>query len=740
MSLGMRTGSAVIAAAFLAAFFELPLAAAPTHIQLFSAEKSPTASCRGGVLRAVPRCGSDCDSRTLSAPWTLRSGSAESEFSLAPELSWEITIEGRGCWAAPLVIAAGNNGETRTTFVWPAAVIGGHLVVQRGESAPKELRASVQADTGAVDTSIPETPLRCIVDGTHWQCTLPSTKADLRFAAHGFVPRYIWGLEVAPGVQRTLDLALVRGSSVSGRVTFAIGRADVESVTVSLRPVAAVNSMADERRLIARSRTAKPNPRGFFQFSDVADGMYEVIAAKTGWSRAVRQIRIGGATESDAGVLTLPPLVRTEVIIDPPLDTKGRAWRIVLNRDEPAMQPRPPVADKQAGANGEWTQNGVEAGTYKLDVYDGGGVAYEHLIVHIKPNDAPLRFHMDAISVRGTLRLGDDGLAAVMRFTNLRGSGEVELVSEDDGVFVGTFPALGRYDLDVAPRGSAQHLNKLVDVRENGDGVVNLDIRLPNGVVHGTVVDESGTPVSGTVHLHRSGSRPITTTSGDDGSFRIIGVEHGDVVLNARSRRFGDSGPVSHDVGDATSEPVTLTLHARREVTLWIVSSSGQPVSGAVIRFINRFDWHEEVTGPGGDAHWELPRGFDSIDVIICAAAFPIRIVKLPITAEMDTNPQLVLGNVAAKLIVNVGNAPPWPAMRRDGANVDLHWLPDFFSSPMGGPSFANKTSRGFEFDVDPGSYTFCQNLDRSSKCMQKVLPPGTETVVDLSSWTETPR
>jgi hypothetical protein len=111
--------------------------------------------------------------------------------------------------------------------------------------------------------------------------------------------------------------------------------------------------------------------------------------------------------------------------------------------------------------------------------------------------------------------------------------------------------------------------------------------------------------------------------------------------------------------------------------------------------------------------------------------------VKLSITPEMETNPQITLGGTAATLIVKVGSAPPWPMVRFDQSTADLHSLPELFSSPLGGPSLPNRTSRGFEFEVDPGMYTFCPGRSVSSKCIQKMLAPQIDTIVDLASWSE---
>jgi len=704
-----------------------------THIQLFSVDKSSQLTCRMGMLRAVPRCaGNACgDLVPISTRWTFRAGSADAQLALRPEVSWDVSIEGKGCWAAPLIIAGGNKGETRTAFVWRAATIAGLFTMPKGEKPPKELSATVEEDGATTRASVPQTSLDCSVEDTKWRCTIPAAKIDLRVAAGDFVPRYFWGLEVSAGEKKTLNLALTRGASVSGRVALSDRRAQLDGVVVELRPTGFAGTLADERRIDSRSLKSTTTGRGFFQFSAVDEGPYEVVAKKKGWSRAVRRVRVLGAKESDAGVLTLPPLARAEVIIDPALDKKGRRWRIVLDRDAVPLQRLPPLADKPTGIDGAWSVSGIEAGKYRLDIYDGDGVAYDRLTVDIQPNQPPLRFHMDALLVRGIVRLGHEPLAADLRFMNLQGQGDLNLTTDVNGTFTGTFPAVGRYIVEVSPMGSAQQLRRRVEVLPNAEGVVNLDIELPGGVVSGKVTDETGRPVAAGVLILPGRSRePMSTKAGNDGAFRLIGVEPGEVVLNAHSPA-GESGPILHTVSDGDSEPVALTLHPQRDFTVWVASPSGSPVAGAIVRLSDGYFSREEISGPNGDVHFSIARGIDSIDVIIAAAGFPIRMVNLPISADMEPNPQIVLGGASASLVVKFGGRPPWPGLRPMQGNVKLHYLYELFASPRGGPSSPNRTTRGYEFELDPGTYLLCPE---PSKCFQTTLVPGTETILDFTT------
>jgi hypothetical protein len=708
-----------------------------TSVQLFSVDRSAQLRCEKGTLRAVPRCsGNACgDPTPLTAEWSFKAGSAESQLALRPDVSWEIAIEGKNCWAAPLIVAAGNNGETRTAFVWPAAAIAGVFPAKKGESPPNALHATVESgETDVPSASITQTSLECFVEGLRWRCALPSTTVDVRLEADGYAPQYLWGVKVPAGEKKGIDLVLSRGASISGRVALGDRRAQLDAVAVELRPAGLAATPADERRLGAQARITGTSARGFFQLSHVDGGTYDLVVTKKGWSTVTKRVRIGAGKETDAGVLTLPPLTRAEVIIDPAVDAKGRRWRVVLDRDPAPLQPLPPIADKQAAADGTWSAPGLMAGRYRLDVYDGGGVAYERLTVGIQPGDPPIRFHMDALMVRGVVRVGKEPLPAALRFINTQAPGDLDLVTDDRGAFAGTFPAAGRYSVEIFPKESAQKLRRLVDVQPDSEGIVNLDIDLPGGVIHGNVVDEAGNPVAATVQILPGGSRrPMLTAAGEDGTFRLIGVDSGDVVLNARDRDAGESGPIPHTVREGESEPVTLTLHPRIEFTVWLVSSGAQPVAGALVRFSDGHYSREQISGPGGDVRFAIARGINAIDLIVMAAGFPIRMMNLPISADMDLNPRVMLGRTSALLVAR-SSAPPWPALRPLRGSIGLHFLWELFSAPMGGGASSNRTARGYEFELDPGDYVLCPDSNAPAKCVQRTLSPGTETIIDFPS------
>ena len=330
--------------------------------------------------------------------------------------------------------------------------------------------------TGAVST-IEETALTCTVDKLHWRCALPATAVDVRFAADRFVPQYVWGLNVPAGEMKTLDVTLMPGASVSGRVALADRKAPVADIGVELRPAGSAATLADEQRIRARARSTKINARGFFQFP-ASEKEHTTLSPR----------RRGGRARRAKSALA----VRQKVTLACCCFRRSRkprssSIRRSIRRDGAgasfSITTRFPCghcrrADALAAADGTWWHGGIEAGKYRLEIDDGGGVAYEHLLVSIQPNGAPVRVQMDAIVVRGIVRAGHEPLAATLHFLNRRGPGDLTLVSGADGTFAGTFPALGKYSVEITPEKSEQRLRNQVAIEGGAEGIARLMIEL----------------------------------------------------------------------------------------------------------------------------------------------------------------------------------------------------------------------------------------------------------------------
>jgi len=708
--------------------------AGSVHLQLFSAERPPAGApphCRAGRLRAEAWCGVErCSGRApVVASWAFNDRGADVALKLERDVPWRVTAESERCWAPPLVIPAVDADETLTMYVWPSATVEGTFALPKGERPPARLEGRVEAEsTAEIGASIPATEIGCTVADARWRCTVPATLVDLRLSARGFVPQYFWAVDAQPGSGKALGAVnLLRGASVSGRVALPDRGRLPQDVDVELRPAVLTASPADERRAAARSRSARTNARGFYQFSGVADGLYVVVARKKGWSPVTREVRVDGSREAVAGLMTLPPLARAEVLIDPPLDSAGRRWRVLLDRQTARAAGTPPLAEGLAGADGRWWRDGVEAGSYLLRVSDGGGAVFELTRLDVVPNAPPLHLAFSSIALRGTVKIGDRPLRADLTFQPYEGSGSVTLASDENGEFAGTLPREGMWRLEATPFGAEQILSrKKVEVRVR-DGVARVDVVFPGGVVSGRVVDEAGKPARSAIRLRPKNGSMTYARSGEDGTFELVGVDPGPATIEA-SWKSESSGLLPITIGRDAAEEVTLTLRRKRVITGWVLAPSGTPVAGAVVHIVRAMSLEEAVSGPAGDFNLSVPRGVAFVDIAISAAGYPVKLIQLPISEEMETDPRFVLGTSGGVLLAKVGTRP-WPWIRFRGGFMPLTAL---LTGTLGGASLNPVRRGGFEFVLEPGTYTLCPTREASARCVQQEVRPSAEVVVDV--------
>jgi hypothetical protein len=715
-----------------------PAALASTvRLQLFSAERTQV-HCRAGRVRAEAWCGSQrcTDRAAVVASWTFKDRGADVALQLARDVPWRVVLEGDRCWTPPLTIPNVAADETLTMYVWPAATFEGTFALPKGERAPATLEGSVEAEkTAEIAATIPDTSVSCAIAGAQWRCTVPATPLDLRLAARGFVPQYFWGVDAPAGGRKALGaLPLLRGASISGRVALPDRTKAPQGIDVELRPAGLTLLPADERRAAARSRTAKTNDRGFYQFSGVAEGAYMITARKTGWSRATREVRVDGAREAAAGLMILPPLARAEVIIDPPLDSAGRRWRVILDRETVRATGTAALAEGTAGADGRWWRDGLEAGTYLLRVSDGGGNDFERTRINVVPNAPPLHLSFSAIVVRGTVRIGDRPLRADLTFQSQEGSSSVTLASGENGELAGTLPHEGKWRVEAAPYGTEQLLGKKNIEVKLCDGVARVDIVFPAGIVAGQVVDESGKPARAAIRLGPKNGPMVYVRTQDDGKFELVGVDPGHAEIEA-SRRTESSGLVPVTIGKDRAEELKLTLRRKRTINGWVVSPSGAPIAGAVVHITRPMAIEETVSGPAGDFVVHVPRGIAAIDIAICAIGYPVKLVHIPISAEMENDPRFVLGTTGGVLVAKVGTRP-WPWIRFRGGFMPLTAL---LTGTLGSPSLNPVRRGGLEFLLEPGTYTVCPTKELSPRCMQHDVRPSGEWVVDVAQWAGQP-
>src|ERR1700682_2372499 len=246
-----------------------------------------TDACKSGIVRVSVVCGgADCPQKTI--PWSRVADTLDLSINVADDSSSTLVVEGSGCWAAPLIVAskaskASTASNSATMALWPAGTIAARIGVPDGAPMPLSLALRLQSAPGAT-TALAETNVDCPVKDGRIRCAAPATTLDVRLAADGFAPHYEWGLSLARGGTRDVgEIHLHAGGSVSGYVAYPVKGADPKAISVEAAPWSFSGTTSPVSDAALRCRT-KPNARGFFQFHDLEQGAYSVVASSEGWS------------------------------------------------------------------------------------------------------------------------------------------------------------------------------------------------------------------------------------------------------------------------------------------------------------------------------------------------------------------------------------------------------------------------------------------------------------------------
>lgn len=685
----------VSVAALIVAAFAAAVDARPVIVHVTST------TCTTATLRAM-----STGDMTIERRWS----GADVSFDLG-EGAWTIGAEAPGCWAPAADIGVGAVNIT----LWPAATLRFHV--------EDHSDAAIQVRLASADGKIAPAVTSCAHAGSLWTCSVPATPLDLRIAAEGYVPQYIWGKDIAR--RAVVDLGtvrLTRGASVSGRVTLPLKQPNLDGITVQLAPAA----LADSGRAALLTQTVKTNGRGFFQFGAVDEGTYTVVARMSGWSPAnASDVRVVAGAEVALGKpLDLTPLAKLEVLVDPPGLAGGKPWHITMVRSPPAVANAAEVVHAITSPAGEWSRPQLEAGLYDLSIGDAAGSIVHRQLVEIREGMPPLRISIDSFRVRGRVTFRGEPLECGISFAHpMNASANIRLRSDTDGRFETMLPEEGTWKVQLAlAQGYAQLQPR--EIRRPADGApVDLDLVLPSGRIRGKTVDENGDPVPAYVAVLQNGKYAASIMA-SDGRFDLIGVEPADVMIHASNSALDrDGGLVPHRVAEDSDDPITIPVPKRRKMKAWLVTPAGQPIAGALVRYVSAGNVAEEVSGPAGELVLPLPEGERSVPLVILSLGLPKKIMLFAAGPEAS---EIVVSSVAARLLLQHTPRNYWIA--HDGAVFHGSFL--FEPSSGGRPREA--TSNGFALDFEPGSYAICATPSRE-RCKTFMLQAGTTTTVDVS-------
>jgi hypothetical protein len=644
------------------------------------------------------------------------------QLNLAAGEHWQLAVEAPGCWSPPFEIVPDAQGTEVTIGVWPAGKITGAVQCPETEerALPEleaEIRPVIQPHTSTDQPTPPPGAAVCPVSGGRWSCVAPAGRVDVRIASPGYVPHYLWDLDVpSRGEKAVGTLTMARGASVAGWVSIASD--DRLPTLVELIPESLeAGSPTAAQRLSMRALKTPANRRGFFQFGGVAAGSYAVVARRQGMSSArVAPVSVRGAEEVLLQrTVVLEPLASLSVQVRPALDPLGKPWGLELEKAVPLTNFVETVAKGKASALGDWTTSRLESGRYTVQVVDSTGYLSTTRIVDVAGDAGPVTIEFSLVPIEARVLCGDTQLRGMLKLSSKHG-GRVLVRSDPEGVFKGTLPEPGQWEAQLACQDRPALLNlDTVDVQTPpaGEGVTRLELGGSGLEVAGRVVDEEGRPANkAMVRVYRKNTNvaEATASTDDAGSFSACVPEEGEILLRA-TLAGADSGFVPATVSrEEKANKLELVLHSKRDLTIR-VSSAGFGIPGALVRFF----------GSSFRLQGEKTTDADVLDVVALCPGYPTVLARVGIAAAGTQQVEIPMELPGGTLEIDTPNLRVW--LSHGGAALDLGSL--LLPFGVGGIRERDPNTGGIRFLAEIGMYRLCPTSLNSPECTSGIVSPG---------------
>lgn len=638
---------------------------------------------------------------------------------------WRVLGEAAGYWVPETsVTTAGTERVLATLRLFPAGEVTGRIgSPPDGEGLPSALELRFTAAPGWSPGGLPLPGfVQCPVgEDRRWRCPVPEGRFGLRLKVAGHVPVYRWGVAVKAGTSYEVGgLRFETGASVTGWVEHAEDGRPLAGCPVEL----AVESSAQRpdtatiRRLQALSLRASSNERGFFQIRGVPPGVYVLSGSCPGLAvtrLAPVEVKEGMETQVLQS-LALGPPVTLEIFLQPPLTPYGKPWRVQLEPLGVPLARTRALIEGEVGADGRWVHRGLNPGRYRLAVTDEEKSWWSHREVDLAPPGAFEVIELPVVPVRGTLRLGDEPSLGTLFLLGEEGE-RIRFEADLEGRFEGALPTEGTWGVEVhldgEDRGSL-HLDPVEVDRPDGEAFAEVDLRVPDTLIVGEVVDAEGQPVAGAqIFLGSDGLERGSVhwdRSTHDGEFQLRGVPEGNgVVWAEEAGRTSVLVPVLVDE-DSAAPRLRLVLRASRFFQGKVTSRAGDPVPGAHLLIQPDFVGGrgavigQAFSGPNGGFRAEVPADSPAVTLVVAAPGYATRLLRVPSGVEGPL--VITLERYGGTLVVEMGGklgSGPAPLLAHQGAGL---LLPLLVSLASPGPR-AEAGRWTFE-NLEPGDYALC--------------------------------
>jgi len=633
MSKIYRVRAAILSIVLVATVFTNPAAGFELWLQA-PTELSETPPDRG-IVRAFAETGEDI--AEILEFETAVPGRLEVELPHSGE--WRFELEAERYWA-PEVSLVPEAGVAQVWRLQPTTVVEGSVLLGKEGELPEQITFGFRAlPEKQGQESAFEGEVSCPLDEEgSFSCRVAAGRLDLALRAEGFVSHYFWALELEPWAEKDLGaLELRPGASLVGWVETADGSPITEDAHVRLAPMLSPNV---EPELAGRARSlqlrAPVNERGFFQIAGVEIGAYRLIAEQEGFAPLkTPKILVSEAREKELPeTLVLHRPLELELEVVPPLDIRGRRWRVALVRlGDPEA-----VAQAWLSEEGRWRRPGLEPGRYQVMINDSQGSRVGAEWIDLAPGESEVLIELPVVRVEGRVSLGEEPLEAEIAFGGRSGSVSIALASGEEGFFEGIVPREGEWDVDV--RSTDPKVNRRlrkVPVEVNPAlGVAVVDLELPDTLLEGEVVDEGGAPVEGAAVISLplpAVEKPSTAFTDEEGHFELRGFATGSFRIEARAQ--GPRGTMTSEAvelelsEDDPTASVRLVVRDVLQLRGRVISTTGSVVAGAaltarpvMVEGLPAMILPMATSGTDGGYVLELPPGAAGAEITIMAPGF----------------------------------------------------------------------------------------------------------------------
>ncbi len=615
---------------------------------------TPAQLPEGWTLLATP------DTEELAVQRVTVSGNKPVTLTLPSGSRWQLSAELPGYWVRrlPLSVAAAAPSSQPAVVVldlWPLGTLRGtvDLAEKKGSLPERLLVTTVSAPKVVGRPPMPAGVVPCSIlrEGRwkgSWSCSLPAGKLDLAISAEGFVPQYLWGVEVAPLAQRTAPaIQLERGASIAGWVAVEGGKIDPESCVARLTPAADCRSdLGEALKLTATVSETKVGGDGFLQFTAVAPGTYALSVVQPGYAAAtVDLIRVSPKEETfleQPLVLTAPLTLRLQ--IDPALDPNQQPWKVTIHTSASKAANGGRMGLAHAGPadrQGQLVVTDLSPGEIRVQVEDSeGNRAFTTGTSHWSlETSMSRRIEIPRIQIEGQIHLGEEPLAATLWFGGRSGSLRARLESDEEGRFSGILPQEGFWRLQVTAEKPKLETWLATQVDKPSKGAARLVLRLPDTRLFGRVVDFDGAPlVRGSVNaLGRSHSTIQRATTDSSGRFEFRGLAEGKTALAGESRSGCQTGKVLVTLAEGEEVgPIELRCRKQKRITGTVTGRRG-PVGAARVRLVGagaQLGGGEATTGADGGFSVTMPTNVVRAVAHVAAPGYGYRPVRVTLGEE----------------------------------------------------------------------------------------------------------